>query len=259
MTKPVSASSIEAAKYLLMLTHGDVLKAKDFWTSAPPNAFTTSGLDFEGALWLLPIVSNHLTLSGSHFYRSILTELVSELAPGWAQYAHLGAAHVIERLTTDERQLFRYAELDFPNHESIIWWDSIASLSRKSQNDILLDYGRLAERWCFEYEQAVSEFPKEVRWVSFDTNLAGYDIFSNRKNRNDVVEDVYIEVKYVGSKSEFFLSRHEWDVALQLGESWELRAFRSDSDFTPYKASDLSSSIPIDCGYGSWITVKISI
>lgn len=64
----------------------------------------------------------------------------------------------------------------------------------------------------------------KIKWVSEKDDTVGYDILSYRKNKNDIYEEVYIEVKTTegSSKNTFFISQNEVNKLRDNRESYML-------------------------------------
>ena len=146
-------------------------------------------------------------------WRVILYDYISVCRPAWASRIPLGRKEASTFMTNDEKRCFFEAGLLNPPDEAIVlWWDILASIFREEQNDALEDVGRAGERLTIKYEEERTRI--KPKWVSIETNLAGYDILS-RVGNNDP-DTILIEVKSSQKpmkEAKMFISRNEWDVA----------------------------------------------
>lgn len=114
------------------------------------------------------------------------------------------------------------ANLDF--------WNTLKSSGKYEDNDARLKAGRLAEDRTFEFEKnrlaslGFSNLSNEVRWVSQDSDLHGYDVLSFTGRGDQPHKTIHIEVKSVSHNHRrgkyFFLSRNEFDQATVLQNSY---------------------------------------
>lgn len=114
------------------------------------------------------------------------------------------------------------ANLDF--------WNTLKSSGKYEDTDARLRAGRLAEEKTIEFEKnrlesfGFSDLSNEVRWVSQDSDLHGYDVLSFTGRGEHPLQKIQIEVKSVSHSHRrgryFFLSRNEFDQATVLQHSY---------------------------------------
>ena len=97
----------------------------------------------------------------------------------------------------------------------------------KASKDILT--GLEGEKLAIEYERnrlnslGLEEYAAEVKWISQQTDVAGYDVISYRINpHTSDVEQIYIEVKTSTAKidTEFFVSKNEYEVSKEFDDRY---------------------------------------
>ena len=193
-------------------------------------------------------------------WRVILYDYVSVCRPAWAFRIPLGRKEASVFMTNDEKRCFFEAGLLNPPDEAIVlWWDILASKFREGKNDALEDVGRTGEKWTLKFEEERTRI--KPKWVSIETNLAGYDIMSQfgEGNPNTMLIEVKSSLKPI-KEARMIITRNEWDVA-----SSEIH--KSDYFFylwlLPTKqlaiipASRVKKYIPVDKESGKWLSSEI--
>ena len=190
----------------------------------------------------------------------MLEDYVIGAKPIWRNRIPYGRKEATIFMSKDEKACFQEAGLlvEMPTKDVISWWDHISDIIRNEKQQTLLSTGRSGEEYTLEYEQIrTNAIPK---WISIDSNLAGYDVLSKASAEDN--STLLIEVK---SSSEdidyacFYLSRNEWNVASTssnyLFYLWHI---------TPYKKllavlspQLIEGYIPVDRLSGEWESVSI--
>ncbi len=126
---------------------------------------------------------------------------------------------------------------------------------------MLDDVGRSGEQLTIQYEEIRTGFTPD--WRSIESNLAGYDILSQRSAENS--EKILIEVKSSMQPVEsacLIISRHEWDTAKMknnllryLFYLWDLST--NEQKLAIIGAKDMCSQIPNDSESGLWESVRV--
>ena len=151
----------------------------------------------------------------SDLKRQMLMDYVLKVAPIWSNRISYGRIEATIFMTKDEKACFLEAGLLSERLDSSIinWWDTIASQIRMLTQYAKTDIGRIGERNSIKYERKRTN--SEPKWMSVDSNLAGYDIKS-RLSKDDP-DILLIEVKastFALSEASFHVTSHEWSVAL---------------------------------------------
>jgi hypothetical protein len=196
--------------------------------------------------------------------RKGLALLIEIHQPWWSRFFPHGRQRLATALTQDELQTFRSAGLfdEAPSHEIVQWWDRFADLIRAGNNERLGAQGRYAEGLTIEYERkrlASLGITNEPRWTALEDNSAGYDVQSFETTAFGLKNQL-IEVKSsTRSLPRMILTRGEWDVALQYGESYVFHLWKlPEEELLVLRVADVERHIPNDHGRGRWTEVEIS-
>ena len=202
------------------------------------------------------------TVSGK-LWRQILQEYIYTWKPIWINRIPYGRMEAYYFMTPDEKRCFEDAGLMEvnPQSEVIEWWDTIAEYVRSSRNLRLDKTGRVGERLTMEYER--KRTGKEPNWISFESNLAGYDIISC-KDADTPDEQLLIEVKsseQLLSSATMVISRNEWETATTQHKNstycFYLWLVGKQRMFASISTEDIEPHIPQEAGLGSWQSVEI--
>ncbi len=192
--------------------------------------------------------------------RTMLMDYVLTVSPIWSNRIPYGRSEATIFMTKDEKACFSEAGLlsEQLNPGIVEWWDTIANKIRAKTQQERNDTGRIGERNTIKYER--DRTGGEPKWMSVDSNLAGYDIQS--KVSSDDHSALLIEVKTSTSSLEqayFHVTSHEWAVAQAssayvfhlwcLSGKKRLLAIISPEDIFPY--------IPTNNLSGEWESAKI--
>ena len=192
----------------------------------------------------------------------ILSRYISICQPVWAKRIPYGRQEAFIYMSEEEQRCFIEAGLIESQEDDVIqWWDSLADIERKRQNIITTELGRKGERLTLLYEERrTGEKPD---WRSIETNVAGYDIMSQRSESNK--EKLLIEVKTSTMPVESavaIISRHEWNIATL--ENNKKRYFfyfwiinGSQLKLAIIDVDTMAPHMPIDGDTGNWENTKI--
>lgn len=249
-------SALEAARRALLYTGGNLVEARALLErESALRSEVVANLDSARGLAFLEFCHRFHRLPERDFFANALAKWSDIRLPPWRRASPRGSAHALRLMSDDERQVARYAKLCEASDHSRRWWDALSSSARAEEDAERLERGRMAEAWCVAREQSVSSRPESVRWVSLEDNTAGYDVYASRAPS----EEVYIEVKYVGSGWRFFLSRHEWDTAVALGGSWRLQLWVSAESFVEVTREECTQWVPPDTTWSSWKELDVTL
>lgn len=192
--------------------------------------------------------------------RNMLSDYIFKTMPVWSSRIPFGRSETVIFMTKDERACFFEAGLlsENPNTVIINWWDSIADNIRGFSQKEKETLGRIGEQNTIEYEK--ERTGANPKWMSIDSNLAGYDIISKISFDNN--EKLLIEVKCSTlpiSSAFFHVSSNEWDVAINskayLFYLWCLdNGKKMLAKLTP---DEVKLNIPINNLEGKWESTKI--
>ena len=193
-------------------------------------------------------------------WRSILYDYVSVCRPAWASRIPLGRKEASIFMTNDEKRCFFEAGLLNPPDEAIVlWWDILASKFREEQNDVLEDVGRTGEKLTIRFEEERTGI--KPKWVSIETNLAGYDIMS--RVAEDDPKSILIEVKSSQktiNEAKMIITRNEWDVAstgIHRDKYFFYLWLLSSKQMAIIPAIRMKNYIPEDRESGKWLSTEI--
>lgn len=196
----------------------------------------------------------------SDLNRAMLTDYVINASPLWSNRIPYGRSEAAIFMTKDEKACFTEAGLLSDQLDSGIveWWDSIAGRIRAKAQQSQNHTGRIGESNTIKYERARTN--SEPKWMSIDSNLAGYDVKS--KLSADDHRALLIEVKTSTcslDQAYFYVTSHEWSVAQTspayvfhlwcLSGNKKLLAVISPDDIYPY--------IPTNNLAGKWESAEI--
>lgn len=192
--------------------------------------------------------------------RTMLMDYVLTVSPIWSNRIPYGRSEATIFMTKDEKACFSEAGLLSERLDPGIveWWDTVANKIRAKARQAQNDTGRIGERNTIKYE--LKRTHSEPKWMSVDSNLAGYDVRS--KVSSDDHSTLLIEVKTSTSSIEqayFHVTSHEWGVAQAsmayvfhlwcLSGKKRLLAIVSPEEIFPY--------IPTNNLSGEWESAKI--
>jgi hypothetical protein len=189
--------------------------------------------------------------------RRQLADFIRATDPPWVGLAPLGVQEVLTALGTDETQCLREAELLDPAISGAVeWWDEIASRTRVERDEHSLETGRAGERLSVVYETARTG--RKPRWISFESNLAGYDVLSivSRSDPQDLRIEVKASVESPRSAMAH-ITAGEWEIATAPGQHlfhfWVLDPPR----ILVVDWQELLAHIPVNNGAGKWTEILI--
>ena len=198
----------------------------------------------------------------SALWRLILHRYITICQPAWAKRIPYGRKEAYLVMNEEEQRCFVEAGLiDSYDQETVEWWDALAEAERVKKDAILDDIGRTGERLTLHYEEIRTGI--EPDWRSIESNLAGYDILSQKSPDN--YEKILIEVKTSQQPidtASLIVSRHEWNTALMknnfrryLFYLWDLSM--GERKLAIISAEKMSAQIPVDNESGTWESVSI--
>lgn len=191
--------------------------------------------------------------------RQAIWSYVDQVRPPWIANAPSGRSRVMRFVGPQLAQVFAEAGLASELDEAAIgFWDELAARARGRESHRNTAIGRRGERLSFEYETARTGI--EPRWVSLDSNSAGYDILS--RVHADAAAPLLVEVKasVAGVDGTCHISRNEWAMAADsVHYVFDLWAIDDTAPalFARVAAKEMESHIPTDAGSGSWETVAV--
>ncbi|MFK9091722.1 protein NO VEIN domain-containing protein [Bacillus salipaludis] len=196
--------------------------------------------------------------------RDTLKNMIIQLRPFWAKVSYLGRAKVKHILCEDSIQCLQYAGLlaENPTEDVINWWEEISKIFRIINDEQKLKIGREGEKRTLQLEkQRILEngLNKEPRWIALEDNTVGYDILSYRKNHDNELYEIKIEVKACSfSPTHLILTRNEWKTALENKNTYFFQIWNLDvNQLIEMNVSEMACHIPKDQGDGEWKEVEV--
>ena len=195
-------------------------------------------------------------------YRRILESYITTCKPIWARKIPYGRNEAFRIMSEEEQICFKKAGLmkSPVSRDEVEWWDSIAEIERQKVDQMKESVGREGEELTIEYEKTRTKV--EPVWESINSNLAGYDILSQREE-NDT-RQILIEVKSSNKtidNASFYISHREWNFAsIEYNRSrylFYLWSLAHDYKLAIIPYSDMMDHIPTDKGLGEWEDVEI--
>jgi hypothetical protein len=220
--------------------------------------------DFASGLEVNALIPDHLTFANPVTdLMAALASLIAHHRPFWMRGFPYGRSRVSEMLSIDEAQCFRAAGLfnEPPTATVREWWDNIAQEVRANLEDTLLEQGRVAEEYSYEYERMRLVSLGILRapiWVAVNNNGAGFDILSYDPGPIEPLNRL-IEVKSSSQNPpRMILTRGEWEAAINYGAAYVFHLWKlPKKELLECKVADVAPHIPIDRGSGIWGNVEI--
>lgn len=214
----------------------------------------------DGLLSLTPTGERLLEAGGYQFrLRQAILDYVEVISPPWLQNATYGRSRVLNFAGGGVAQaLVEAGVAEGIGDDIVAFWDHLAAMARGQKDDRLLAIGRTGERLTIAHETARTG--ASPRWVSIDSNEDGYDVLSILDRDNRAPLAIEVKATTIGLAGAMFLTRHEWERALNddrhVFHLWDI----SKSE-TPHLAvvpsAVMAAHMPGDCGAGLWDGVKV--
>ena len=179
--------------------------------------------------------------------------------PIWGYRIPYGRKEASLMMSKDESSCFFEAGLlsGVPDRRIISWWDELAAKFRVQSEERKNSIGRTGELLTIAYEEQRTGM--KPRWISIDSNLAGYDIISRISDTEDA--PLLIEVKSTEQSinyASFFISNNEWNTAVS-SANYRFYLWLTD---TQKKLAIISPQmieryIPVNSDVGEWTSTKI--
>lgn len=225
-------------------------------------------LDMEASVRLSTIVEDDCPLDGHAFYQSCIEAILLKHSPSWSKNMRQGRLRFLSNTTPNNRDVFAAAGLmkDPIPLDVIMWWDVISGVAHFISGQSMMERGRKAEIQTLKYERKklkVARIAQEPKWPGLDDNYLGYDVLSYKRVPNGTISPQLIEVKStIASPMRFFISRNEWDKALQSSDNYLFHIWNmTRTQSVPYimTVNDVKPHIPMNKGKGSWHQAHIPV
>lgn len=193
-------------------------------------------------------------------FRILLAEYIRNTLPLWAFRIPTGRAETTAALPGDVVNCFFSARLldSHPDITAIHWWQDMSSFIRRKIGETKVETGTEGEQASLAFEEHRTGL--RPKWVSFESNFAGYDILSVAGPDNPHPRP--IEVKASRQSLEdatFFVSENEWNTALCHPDSYRFHLWMlgETPQLADVPASDVAPHIPANRQSGAWKSVEI--
>lgn len=200
---------------------------------------------------------------GSHpeRLRRAILDYIDVQQPVWVQNATFGRAKLLAFAGSAIAQVFLEAGLvDGTDDDTVAFWDTLAGRARGQKDDRLLSIGRDGERLTIAYEE--DRTGKKPRWIALESNADGYDILSIMGPNDPRSLSIEVKTTTIGSSGSLYLSRNEWERALQTRNHvfhlWDMSK-RSAKRLAVVTHQDIEPHIPADRGEGDWKAMLVPI
>jgi hypothetical protein len=196
----------------------------------------------------------------SEYLHIMLFDYILSAHPIWANRIPYGRTEATIFMTKDEKACFFEANLlnELPSSDIVTWWDNLADNLRLEVERHKIDIGRQGEQLTIYYER--KRTMEEPKWVAIDSNLAGYDIKSQKSEINNSTLLIEVKTSYEELENAFcYLSVREWTTALTakdyLFHFWCLSGGRKR--IAVVLPSQVDRYVPTNNLSGKWESVKI--
>lgn len=104
-----------------------------------------------------------------------------------------------------------------------------------------------------------SDITTAPRWVALDDNQAGYDVHSFDPGPVGPIAKL-IEVKSCSEKLEIFLTRNEWETAIERAPNYRFYVWKlPEKHLVELSPADLARHVPSNNGNGLWQVALIAL
>jgi hypothetical protein len=206
-------------------------------------------------------------LVGHGFYRHCIRAVVLSRFPIWVKTIKFGRQVFAAKLGEDDHAIFEGAGLlgSPPTADVVEWWDTLGHEVKLETDLQKMAQARAAEKlsWDFEKKRLLGlGIETDPVWVGLDDNTAGYDVLSYEPGEPENTNKL-IEVKStVASPLRFYVSRNEWNKALQSKEAyffhvWDMQ--REPAVLHVRTVDQVEPHIPTDNDKGKWSNAEIPV
>ena len=193
-------------------------------------------------------------------FRKVLESYIRARRPAWANRMPVGRQEAFAAMNRDERFCFRQAGLDdvSVDDDLVVWWDRISSEFRGQSEREMLAIGRRGERLTIEYEfRRTGVTPK---WISVETNFAGYDILSVDDSKGRCPRRIEVKTSERSIETAgLTISRNEWDTAScsRDGYWFYLWCLHQDVRVAIVSVREMERHVATNNGEGHWMSIKV--
>ena len=148
-------------------------------------------------------------------FRMILSEYVRHVLPVWAYRIPAGRMELFAVLPPDVASCFHSSGLmdSSPDDTIVSWWSEMAKFIRLKVSDRREETGRDGEARSLCYERLRTG--REPKWISFESNFAGYDILSVDSAEQGTPRRIEVKASFSSvSDASFLVTENEWNVAI---------------------------------------------
>ena len=195
-------------------------------------------------------------------WRVILSQYISVCQPAWVKRIPYGRKEAYLVMNEEEQRCFSEAGLIDSQADAVLtWWDSLAEIERIKKQEQNNEVGRQGEKLTMRYEEVRTGVKPD--WRSIESNLAGYDILSQRSADNK--EKILIEAKASTKPMEnacAIISRHEWETASMANNKGRYYFYfwcisSAKTILARIAVNEIRPHMPIDGTTGLWDNAQI--
>ena len=193
-------------------------------------------------------------------FRMIIAEYIRRVLPPWSLRFPAGRMETVATLPPDIVSCFHSAGLlDSDLDESIVhWWSAMAAFIRSKLGENKVETGYNGEMLSLQYE--TKRTGRRPKWISFESNYAGYDLASTMSAECDEVRLIEVKTsKQPLESASFFVSENEWSVAASHLESYHFHLWLLGDRpiLVDIPSREIAPHIPQNRDAGLWKSVEI--
>ncbi len=200
------------------------------------------------------------TRSSTVPFRKMLTEYIRRVLPPWSFRIPSGRMETVAILPADVVSCFQAAKLldAEPDEQMVAWWFEMSEFVRGKLGERKVVTGYRGEVLSIQFE--TRRTGRKPKWVSFESNYAGYDLSSTVSAECQDVR--LVEVKSSGRPVEaatFFVSENEWRVAASCRGDYHFHLWLLGEKpiLADVPSQSIAPHIPQNHSAGLWKTVEI--
>ncbi len=193
-------------------------------------------------------------------FRLILSEYIRRISPPWSFRIPAGRMELYAILPMDVANCFHSAGLmnSKPDDEIVNWWSDMATFIRAKIGEQHGETGRNGEILSLNYERVRTGI--EPKWVSFESNFAGYDILSVDSSEERIPRRIEVKTSLLAvPNASFFVSENEWNTAMLNLDNYRFHLWSVPQaiSLADISAREVEPHIPNNNSSGCWKSAEI--